>query len=80
MTDQGKTGTRFMVFDQGGKVVANAFERHEQRYARPGWVEHGPIEIWENVTTVVGRGFEEWGLDTTWLTAIGITNQWRREE
>jgi len=34
--DQGTTGTRFMVFDHAGQVVANAYEKHEQIYPEPG--------------------------------------------
>jgi glycerol kinase len=73
--DQGTTGTRFMVFDHGGQVVANAYEQHEQIYPEPGWVEHDPIEIWENTKEVVTRGLADAGLDAEQLEALGITNQ-----
>jgi len=73
--DQGTTGTRFMVFDHSGRVVANAYEQHEQIYPEPGWVEHDPIEIWESVRNVVHRGLERASLDATQLEALGITNQ-----
>jgi glycerol kinase len=73
--DQGTTGTRFMVFDHGGRVVANAYERHEQIYPEPGRVEHDPLEIWENTKSVVTDGLEEADLDADRLEAIGITNQ-----
>ncbi|QLH78778.1 glycerol kinase GlpK [Halosimplex rubrum] len=73
--DQGTTGTRFMVFDHEGQVVANAYEQHEQIYPQPGWVEHDPIEIWENTQEVVTRGLRDGGLDATQLEALGITNQ-----
>ena len=73
--DQGTTGTRFMVFDHGGQVVANAYEQHEQIYPNPGWVEHDPIEIWENTQQVVLDGLADAGLEASQLDAIGITNQ-----
>ncbi|MFB6165052.1 MAG: glycerol kinase GlpK [Haloarculaceae archaeon] len=73
--DQGTTGTRFMVFDHGGQVVANAYETHEQIYPAPGWVEHDPVEIWENVTAVVTRALAAADLDPEQLAALGITNQ-----
>ncbi|ELZ29445.1 glycerol kinase, partial [Halogeometricum pallidum JCM 14848] len=31
-----------MVFDHDGRVVANAYKKHEQIYPEPGWVEHDP--------------------------------------
>ncbi|MFC6952749.1 glycerol kinase GlpK [Halorubellus litoreus] len=73
--DQGTTGTRFMVFDHAGQVVANAYEKHEQIYPEPGWVEHDPIEIWENTKNVVLEGLSDAGLEASQLEALGITNQ-----
>jgi glycerol kinase len=73
--DQGTTGTRFMVFDHGGQVVAEAYEKHEQIYPEPGWVEHDPAEIWANTRTVVSRALREASLDPEQLAGVGITNQ-----
>jgi glycerol kinase len=73
--DQGTTGTRFMVFDHSGQVVANAYEKHEQIYPEPGWVEHDPVEIWENTKSVVTSALEEADLDAGQLAALGIANQ-----
>ena len=73
--DQGTTGTRFMLFDRGGHVIANAYEQHEQIYPEPGWVEHDPVEIWRNAKAVVSRGLSVAGLDAEQLAALGITNQ-----
>jgi glycerol kinase len=73
--DQGTSGTRFMVFDHGGRVIANAYERHEQYYPRPGWVEHDPNEIWEQTKETITAGLADAGLDADQLAALGITNQ-----
>jgi glycerol kinase len=73
--DQGTTGTRFIVFDHGGRIVANAYEKHEQIYPNPGWVEHDPIEIWDNTREVITRGLDAAGIDPADLAALGITNQ-----
>jgi glycerol kinase len=73
--DQGTTGTRFMVFDHGGQVVANAYEKHEQVYPEPGWVEHRPMEIWEKTRSVIETALANAGLSADQLAAIGITNQ-----
>ncbi|WP_458209489.1 glycerol kinase GlpK [Haladaptatus sp. NG-SE-30] len=73
--DQGTTGTRFMLFDQGGQVVASAYEKHEQIYPEPGWVEHDPLEIWENTQQVVQEALSVADIDADQLDALGITNQ-----
>ena len=83
--DQGTTGTRFVVFDHDGRVVASADERHEQIYPEPGWVEHDPVEIWEHTRTVVADGLAAAGVDASRLAALGIATQrettvvWERE-
>ncbi len=73
--DQGTTGTRFMVFDHSGQVVTSAYEKHEQFYPEPGWVEHDPMEIWEKTQEVVTRALSRESIDAAQLAAIGITNQ-----
>ena len=73
--DQGTTGTRFMVFDHSGQAVANAYKKHEQIYPEPGWVEHDPVEIWENTQEVVLQALDDADLDAEQLEALGITNQ-----
>jgi len=73
--DQGTTGTRFMVFDHSGQVVTQAYEKHEQIYPEPGWVEHDAAEIWERTKEVVTSALEKEDLDASQLEAIGITNQ-----
>jgi glycerol kinase len=73
--DQGTTGTRFMVFDHDGRVIASAYEKHEQIYPEPGWVEHDPMEIWEKTQVVITEALDEADLDSAQLEAIGVTNQ-----
>lgn len=83
--DQGTTGTRFMLFDRAGRVVASAYETHEQFYPEPGWVEHDPEEIWANTKAVMQETLEEADCTGADLAAIGVTNQrettvlWDRE-
>ncbi|MFC6753116.1 glycerol kinase GlpK [Halorubrum tibetense] len=73
--DQGTTGTRFMVFDHSGQVVANAYEKHEQIYPEPGWVEHDAMEIWENTKDVIQQALSRADIGPDQLDALGVTNQ-----
>ncbi|MFP9192587.1 glycerol kinase GlpK [Natrialbaceae archaeon A-CW1-1] len=73
--DQGTTGTRFMVFDHAGEVVTTAYRKHEQHYPEPGWVEHDPMEIWENTKAVITTALGQAGVSPDQLEAIGVTNQ-----
>ncbi len=73
--DQGTTSSRFIVFDEGGGIVALAQKEHRQIYPQAGWVEHDPIEIWQNTCAVIAEALAEAGLSATDLQAVGITNQ-----
>jgi glycerol kinase len=73
--DQGTTSTRFIVFDQGGRIIAHAQEEHQQIYPAPGWVEHDPDEIWRRTQDVIRKAMAQQILQPKDLAAIGITNQ-----
>jgi len=73
--DQGTTGTRFMLFDREGRVVASSYEEHTQIYPRPGRVEHDPLEIWEKTRRVIAGALKQGGVSPQEIGAIGVTNQ-----
>ncbi len=73
--DQGTTSSRAMVFDHGGHVVAVGQLEHRQVLPRAGWVEHDPLEIWQNVREVVGQALSRAELNHADIAAVGITNQ-----
>ncbi len=73
--DQGTTGTRTMVFDRGGHVRGQSYETHEQFYPEPGWIEHDPIEIYENTRSTLRAALDDAGIEADALAALGIANQ-----
>ena len=46
--DQGTTLTTALLADEKWNIVAKASKAHRQYYPAPGWVEHDPMEIYEN--------------------------------
>lgn len=75
--DQGTTSSRAILFDDRGLPVptATAQVEHRQILPRAGWVEHDPMEIWENVRTVMAQVAGHADLEPDAVSAIGITNQ-----
>jgi glycerol kinase len=73
--DQGTTSTRFMIFDTGGSVVAVDQKEHRQLYPKPGWVEHDPFEIWNNVQEVISGVLRKGHINPRDIATIGVTNQ-----
>lgn len=73
--DQGTTSTRFIIFDHSGNVLAVDQKEHRQIYPKPGWVEHDPLEIWENTRGVIQAALKKAGCSAADMAAIGVTNQ-----
>ena len=45
--DQGTTGSRALIVNASGHIVADAYSEFPQLYPQPGWVEHDPEAIWQ---------------------------------
>ncbi len=73
--DQGTTSSRAIVFDRSARVVASGQLEHDQVFPRAGWVEHDPLQIWNNVREAVGIALTRANLTADDLAAVGITNQ-----
>lgn len=72
--DQGTTSTRCILFDHEGNVVSVAQKEHTQIYPRPGWVEHDPLEIWQNTQEVLHQAIRAVNGSSS-IVCIGVTNQ-----
>lgn len=73
--DQGTSSTRFMIFDDHGRVVGQHQLEHRQILPHAGWVEHDASEIWEKTQEVIIGALKQANLLGSDLSAIGITNQ-----
>ncbi|MDF1559214.1 MAG: glycerol kinase GlpK [Bacteroidales bacterium] len=73
--DQGTTSSRAIVFNHMGLPVATAMQEFSQIFPQPGWVEHNPDEIWSSQAGVAAEALARAGIDSSHLSAIGITNQ-----
>lgn len=72
--DQSTSGTKILVV-QNGKITKRYDRKHEQIYPQIGWVEHDPLEIWENVQALFTQVFKENNLSPEEIQALSITNQ-----
>jgi len=73
--DQGTTGTRGILLNPSGKIIASAYREFTQYYPQPGWVEHNPVEIWNSTITVIREVIKTAKINPTQIAGIGITNQ-----
>ena len=73
--DQGTTSTRAIIFNEAGSPVSSGQLEHQQIMTQPGWVEHNPMEIWDNAREVIGQALSRANITRHSIAALGITNQ-----
>ncbi len=73
--DQGTTSSRAILFGHDGTIASSAQLEHEQILPKPGWVEHDPMQIWQNVREVIGQALGRAGITRHDVRAVGIANQ-----
>ena len=73
--DQSTQGTKALVFDDCGRLVARADLPHRQIINDKGWVEHDLEEIYANTIQVVKNVVKKAGIDKDDIRGVGISNQ-----
>lgn len=73
--DQGTTGSRSIIFNDKGQIIASAAKEFTQYFPKTGWVEHDAEEILESQLYCARMALKQSGLSPTDVAAIGITNQ-----
>ena len=71
--DQGTTSSRFLVFDESGKIISQHQQELKQYLPNEVSVEHNPTEIWESVVNCIKEVNKN--IPIKQLSSIGITNQ-----
>lgn len=71
--DQGTTSTRAILFDVQARAISSAQRELNQYYPQRGWVEHDPVEIWQETLIVAREALAN--ADIARVAAIGIANQ-----
>ncbi|MEY2946031.1 MAG: glycerol kinase GlpK, partial [Actinomycetota bacterium] len=73
--DAGTTGVTALLVDSDGAVLARGYREFQQHFPQPGWVEHQPEQIWQATLAAVEQALTLVGMNSSQVTAIGITNQ-----
>ena len=73
--DQSTSGTKGLVWDERGALLARADVPHRQITNAQGWVEHDLMEIYHNTLKAARLALEKSGVDARDITVIGISNQ-----
>ena len=83
--DQSTQGTKALIIEKSGKILARADLPHRQIVNDLGWVSHDPEEIYRNVFSAAQLAAEKAQINPAEIAAMGISNQrettvaWNRE-
>lgn len=73
--DLGTTGNRAFLFAADGRVVSSAYKELAQYYPQPGWLEHDPLQIWQDTCWVMHTAIAQAQIQPQQIQAIGLTVQ-----
>jgi glycerol kinase len=73
--DQSTSGSKAMVINGEGNVLSSVRKEHRQYYPKPGWVEHDPDEIYNNVVKVLREAVKTAKVDCSAIRVLSLTNQ-----
>lgn len=73
--DQSTSGTKALLFNKEGRLIGRKDLSHKQIVNELGWIEHDPLEIYENTLKVVKEVIDNAKIKKNDIVAIGISNQ-----
>lgn len=73
--DTSTTGSKALIIDERGEVIAAASSPHTLQTPRPLWSEQDPREWWEAVSASIRSALEQAGVGGEEIGAVGLTGQ-----
>lgn len=73
--DIGTSGTKTLLMDETGTVLAGATVEYPLSTPRPGWAEQDPEDWWRATVETIRRVLADSGLDGSQLRGIGLSGQ-----
>lgn len=73
--DQGGSGSRAVLLDEGGRVCGYGYRPVARLYPQPGWVEQRPAAVARSVREAIDEAVARSGRDPSAIAACGVTSQ-----
>ena len=73
--DIGTSGTKTILMDETGTVLARALEEYPLYSPRPQWSEQNPLDWWNATVTTVRRVLAQSGIAAQEIKGIGLSGQ-----
>lgn len=73
--DVGTTGTKALLIDEAGQIVARALVEYPLSTPRPNWAEQDPAEWWAATTEAIGTVLAKAGVSGEEVAGVGLSGQ-----
>ncbi len=73
--DVGTSGTKTLIMDGYGRVLATASAEHSVESPRPGYSEQDPRQWWSAARKAIGEAIHRSGVEGSAITAVGFSGQ-----
>jgi len=73
--DLGTSGTRSVLFDENGQVIAARSAEYPLHQPRNGWAEQDPEDWWQAAIATISQVVKQSGVDPRKISALGISGQ-----
>ena len=73
--DQGTTSSRVVLYNKKFRIFDIVQKEFNQYFPNEGWVEHDPLEIWNDVKNLIKKILKKNKLLSKNIISIGIANQ-----
>lgn len=73
--DVGTTGTKTLLIDGAGKVIASAVAEYPMAVPRPNWAEQDPHDWWRATVATIRQVLAEADIDPAAVKGVGLSGQ-----
>ena len=74
-SDIGTSGTKTVLFDTAGNVIASSTVEYPMYQPQNGWAEQDPNDWWNAVARTIKNVVEESGVDNADIAGVGLSGQ-----
>ncbi len=73
--DVGTSGSKTLLIDESGRILASATETYPLSTPKPLWAEQDPHDWWRAVVSTIRRVLADSGVDASQIEGVGLSGQ-----
>ena len=73
--DQSTSATKAFLFNRNAEIIVSVSIAHKQIYPHEGFVEHDPMEIYDNVCSSMAQVISQANIKASSIAALSLSNQ-----